>query len=140
VNQPGAMLDELVKLCGMRTTFVDGEVKLARVTAEQAQESLKRLKELQDLREGELARGAAVGALAGPVISGTSRVISGVRRPQNIVRQVAADAVTGAAFGGAIPFARNQLERTVEREKLKDYAEAGRSRTMRRRIKRSLGI
>jgi hypothetical protein len=135
-----SMLDELVKLCAMKFVVEEGTVKMARVTAQQAQQSLQRLDELQDLRGGELARGAGVGAAAGPAIGLGGRLISGARSPKHLARQVAADAFTGAAFGGAIPFLRNKLEREVEKEKLKDYAEEGRSRTMRRRVKRTLGL
>lgn len=140
MSRTGAMFEELMKLCGLRVTFSDGTVKLAYVTSSQAQDSLKRLKELKELREGELARGAAVGALAGPLITGAGRLLSGAKSPKRAVRQLASDAFTGASFGGALPFVRNQLEQTVAKEKLRDYVAEGRSPTVRRRVKRSLGV
>jgi len=134
------LLDEFVKLCGCKLVIDECQVKVAAVTAEEARNSLGRLDQLESVRKGELGRGALVGAAVGPVMSNVGRLISGGKRPGSMLRQTAAEMTTGAIFGGALPYARNRLERTVEREKLKDYLEGGRSKTLRSKVRRSVGV
>ena len=134
------ILDEFVKLCGFRIIVEGGLPKVAALSSDEAKASLGRLDELENVRQGELGRGALVGAVAGPLIATTGRLVSGAKRPGNVLRQTAAEMTTGAAFGGALPFTRNRLERTVEREKLKGYLEGGSDRTLRNKIRRSVGV
>ena len=123
-----SMLEELTKICADD------------ITQSEARRSLARLKSLESQRTGELLRGAGVGAAAGPVIGAVGRAVSGAAKPRKLLRDVASQAATGAMFGGALPFARTQLERAVEREHLKDYLEGGRRKGFRRTVARTIGV
>jgi len=122
--------------------------KLNAVTRDEAVRSLERLQQLKKQPMGELARGAAVGAIAAPILGLASRKIRGgepiVKGLKALVstggRNLAADSVTGATYGGAVPAARNLLERKVEREKLEDFVAGGKRRGLRRTVARSMGV
>lgn len=110
------------------------------MTVQDARSSLERLDSLNLTRGGELARSAGLGALAGPLVGMASRKVTGGRVPSSMARQVLGDSLVGATYGGGLPFIRNQMERGVERQKLKDYLETGRSKSMRSAVKRQLGL
>jgi len=130
----GAAADEMRKLCAM--------------TTEQARQSLSRLETLKKQPTGELARGAAVGAIAAPLLGVVTRrvrggepVAAGLRALMaKGGRNLAADAITGATYGGAVPAVRNLLERKVETERLQDYVAGGKRRGLRRTVARHVGV
>jgi len=133
-----ALLDELVDL-GLIKIAVEG------ISTQQAQDALRRLRDLEDSKPtaGQLLRGAGVGAIAGPVAAGVSRVISGgVKRGlAGTARDIAGQAASGAIYGGAIPFARHHLESGVEKKKLKGYLDThDRQNRLQGQIKKTLGV
>ena len=126
------------------------------ISHEEAERSLSRLKGLDTSSwTGEQARrGAAVGAVAAPVLSVAQRAISGdpllgsrvgeavkafkgmpaggggklralAKIPLMAARNLAGSAAVGAATGGAMPVIRHEVEREAERGKLKKYIAQG---------------
>ena len=146
--------------------FSDEMLKLSAMTREEAQASLGRLKKLEEKKSGEMTRGALVGAALFPVggalaktVAGTLPLFRGGRRLKSFAnlgqaasnidtgkmgRTWLGDAIIGAVGGGALPVARHQLERNVERERLKDYLseQEGKRRGtgMRQQFARRVGI
>ena len=94
-----AMREELTKLCGEESAL---------------ERSQKRLEVLRRSPVGEQARGAAIGAAAGPLLGTLNRAISGDNSPKNLKRKLVAEAVGGALTGGALPILKNRTERGVE--------------------------
>lgn len=122
------------------------------ISHEEAERSLSRLKGLDTSSwTGEQARrGAAVGAVAAPVLSVAQRAISGdpllggrvgeavkafkgmpaggggklralSKIPMMAARNLAGSAVVGGITGGAMPVIRHEVEREAERGKLRKY-------------------
>ncbi len=119
----------------------EGQLKVAaaEVTRQDAQGALGRLEELEATRPtgGQLTRGALVGASVGPIASNISKLISSskLHSPREIVGQ----AVSGAMFGGAMPYAKHEVESGAERRKLKSYISAGHGGRLATQIENKLG-
>lgn len=97
----------------------------AAVTPEAAQDSLRHLQELNRTRPSgdQLQRGAAVGALVGPVAASMSKTIAGTWKPSAVgnLRELAASSASGAVFGGLMPAVRHKLESRAETGKLEQF-------------------
>lgn len=128
-----------------RSAFFDEMGKLASkpVTKSDAERNLRKLRTLETgaPTRGELLRGAGMGALAGPMISAASKTVAGgwQKGLSSNLRDVAGQAITGAAYGGALPFLRHRTEHGVARKRLKSYAEEGRGGKLKKKIQRTLG-
>lgn len=124
--------------------------KLANITDTEALDTLKKLRKLDREKPtaGELGRGAAVGAAAMPVISATSKLIAGGsttpggvgRKLIGGARQLAASSVSGAAFGGGLPYLRHRAEYESKKQKLREYLDGSKRVGLRNHIKRNLGV
>lgn len=118
-----AFIDELSHLHAV----TEGQLKAASdVTQEQAETALKRLAYLDAgaPTAGQLSRSAAVGAIATPLASNISRLISHgeFSRPRDIAGQIAG----GLVMGTAMPLAKHKMETSAERRVLRDYINQGR--------------
>lgn len=95
--------------------------KLADVTRTDAQAAFDRLEQLESARPtaSQLARGALVGSVAGPIASNISKVISSghLHTPREIAGQV----VGGLLMGTAVPLAKQTVDAHAEKSVLKDY-------------------
>ncbi len=122
------------------------------ISHEEAERALNRLKGLDTASwTGEQARrGAAVGAVAAPVLSVAQRAVAGdplfggrvhgaikdfkglpaggggklralAKIPALAARNLAGSALTGAVGGGALPVIKHEVEREAERGKLRRY-------------------
>jgi len=142
VVEKKAFFEELCALnvCSSR----EAEKVAEEVTKTEAQVALRRLKKLEKKKPslGELGRGAAAGAVVGPVAATASRMVSGGWRRGVIknIRDVAAPAASGAVFGSLLPTARHHLERESEKEKLRDFIEQSPRSKLRRKLKKTLGV
>ena len=137
-----ALIDELRALDAVSSSQLD---KLAsEVTSEQAAVALKKLRTLEKSKPtgGELARGAAVGAVAGPVAANLSKVIAGGPKAglTKSLREIAGQAASGAVYGGGLPFVRHRLERAAEMQKLREYAGEHKRGTLRGKIRKATGL
>jgi hypothetical protein len=103
-----------------RETLFDELVKLGAISDETARRSLDRLDSLEKNKTtpGQVARYGTVGALAAPAIGVLGNVIEG--KPTSL-RGVGANAIKGALSSGAIPIARQALDRRAEIGTLKQY-------------------
>jgi hypothetical protein len=131
-----AFADELGKL----DAVTPGQLKVAsEVSREDAQAALQRLQRLEASgpTRGQLLRGAAIGALTGPLASNVSKVISQgeFHSPREIAGQVAG----GLIMGTAVPLVRQKIESTAERRTLKDYVDAGHGGRLVNQIESKLG-
>lgn len=102
----------------------DEQLKVAAdLSRDDAEHALHRLEGLETARPtgGQLLRGAAVGAIASPIASNISRLISHgeFTHPRDIAGQVAG----GLVMGTALPFAKHKLETGAERKTLRNYIE-----------------
>ena len=134
-----AMADELLKLAE------DG------VSTGEALEAFKRLRKLEKSAptKGQLLRGAGIGAVAGPAAGAIADVIQGgaggagkglTKALTAGGRKLLARASTGAIYGGALPYARHQLERQAELEKLRSYVGESKRGKLRSKIRKVTGI
>jgi len=136
-----AMLEELGALNALPKVASDG------ISDEEAAAALARLKKLEASKPtvGETGRAALVGSVVGPAASLAWRAIAGKhgRHGQDIwpgVRPILATAGHGAVFGGAMPVARATLERSVEKQKLREYIGEKPRGSLRSKIKRTTGL
>lgn len=148
--------------------FTDEFCKLAAqpITRDEAERSLGKLKDIEDSQDmGALGRSAATGAAIMPVAGLAARGVAGTqkllkpgakikgRNPLSLAkaidwkslgRQGAADSMYGAIGGGALPLAREKVETTAQKEKLRtfiDQEEGNRGpRSLRRQIRQSVGV
>lgn len=104
-----------------RETFFDELVKLGAISDETARRSLDRLDSLEKSKATpkQVLRYGTVGALAAPAIGALGNVIEG--KPLEGLRTIGAQAVKGALGSGAIPIARQALDRRAEMGTLKKY-------------------
>lgn len=146
-----AMSDELLKIAAME----------AGVTEEQALASLSRLRALEETKpsRAELARGA----LAGSVVGGTGRILSGavagdlktptmeglraaagvgakLKQFTPIARQLGGALIPGAMIGAALPVVKNYMGAEAEKEKLRQYLGTSELDPTRSKIKQTLGV
>lgn len=114
------------------------------ISTQQAEDALRRLRDLESskLTKGQLVRGAGLGAVAGPAVGALGRLISGgpKRTLTNVGRDVASQAVTGAAMGGGLPFVRHKLDAEAETRKLKEYLGYKPKSQLGQRIEKTLGV
>jgi uncharacterized protein YcfJ len=99
----------------------------ADVTREDASAALGRLHQLEanGPTPAQVARGAAVGALAGPIASNVNKFIG--KGEFHSPREIAGQVAGGLIMGTAVPLMRRKLETTAERRTLRDYINAGHS-------------
>lgn len=126
-----SMVEELLALGAITNNQAIALDKTAEnIPATEARYSLRRLKRLEEGRPtlDQLGRGAAVGAVVGPLAALAGRAIAGkaVRAPtdQQLLpktRQLLAQAGSGAVFGGGMPALTNKIEREAEIKTLKNY-------------------
>jgi Domain of unknown function (DUF6321) len=120
-------------------SMVDELAKLGTISDEEAAKALERYESLErgTPTRGQVARYAALGAVAGPVIGAAGKAIAGGRAPGEsmarfltgakapgalgIVRGVAGDAAKGAISAGAVPLIRQHLDRKAEMGTLREY-------------------
>lgn len=147
-----AMIDELRALNAVTPFQLEklAEDKSDRISTWEALAAYKRLKRLDKKKPetGQLARGAGVGAVAGPIILGVGDLIAGkhgkgVKKSigkalQIGTRKVLARAAVGAGYGGAIPYARHKVEHEYEKGKLKKYISEHKGGKLRKKLKRKL--
>lgn len=129
--------------------------KEKQITTREAEEAFKRLRSLERSApsKGSLMRGAAVGALAAPAVGALVDVISpkalgGGAAPKikmlrslgRGTRKVLGRSVQGAAYGGALPYARHRLEREVEMQKLREYVGERKRGKLRGKIRKTVGL
>lgn len=140
-----AMLDELRAL-GAAT---EGQLKklAAELTPDQAQESAKRLRGLEESAPSpaKMLRGAAVGAVVQPLASLAFRAAAGpefrMGKNINLGRRVnMANAVQGAIFGSLVPAGQHKLETEVEKQKLREYLGTHQRGTVRGQIRKMTGL
>lgn len=122
----GISFEAFVEELGQLGAVTEGQLqKVAEVTREQAQQALQHLDHLESERPtlGQLARGAAVGSVVGPVASNVSKLISAghLHTPREVAGQVAG----GVIFGTATPLLKHKVETGTERRTLKDYVNSG---------------
>lgn len=106
----------------MITRFEACLLKLADVTRQEAQRSLERLEGIDAGRPtgGQLARGALVGSIAGPVASNLNRLIG--KGEFHSPREIAGQIAGGLIMGTAVPLAKREVDAFAERKVLNDYA------------------
>lgn len=114
------------------TPFEACLLKLAEVAQDEAQRALNRLEWLETGRPSneQLARGALIGSIVGPVASGASKLISTGKfhTPREVAGQVAGGLITGTA----LPFMKHHLDTHAERKKLQDYVSGHHGRLAKR--------
>lgn len=145
--------------------FTDEFCKLSArpISKEEAEKSLRKLKGMEEDRDlGALGRSAGVGAALMPGAGMAARLVAGtqkfmkpgksfnIKRPwqgvnvSSLGRQAASDAMYGAIGGGAIPLAREKVESTVQKERLRDYIDQHEGRqggkSFRRQVKGAIGV
>lgn len=148
--------------------FTDEFCKLAArpISEDEARKSLNKIKAMDAQRDmGALGRAAATGAVVAPAAQFLGRTIAGtnkllkpgatfnIRKPGEALkainwgglgRQAAADAAMGSIIGGALPLAREGVERRAQKAKLENYIDqetGGRKgRSLRRQIQASTGL
>lgn len=139
-----AMIRELKSINALTDWQLSKLAELSSMTATEAQNALRRLRDLDRSKPtpGQLARGAGVGAVAGPIAGVISDVITGAKGKTKMdrLRGLLARSVTGATFGGAIPYARHHLEHAVTEQQLKDYLGHSRPGELRSKIRRTIGV
>ena len=93
----------------------------ADVSRPDAQAALDRLETLESARAtpGQLARGALVGSVAGPIASNLSKVIS--TGQFHTPREIAGQVVGGLLMGTAVPLAKQEVDARAERKVLQNY-------------------
>jgi hypothetical protein len=129
--------------------------KLAEVTAEEAEQARKRLKQLEKdaPTAGQLGRGAMVGAAVGPLMGAAMKAVAGspaaagppipVGAKAKVLggaRGALAQSLAGAIYSGGIPYLRHQLEHGVEEQKLREYAGQTHKGRLRGRLKKTFGV
>lgn len=158
------MLDELVKLCGMKFTSEQGTVKLAEVSREEAASALERLKTLEAKKPSaeQLTRGALTGAIVGPGALLASKLVGGgvgkglgtalkargagakatglAKALWGGTRQLGGAAASGAVFGAGLPTVRRHLDEQAEKEKLRQYLGTSKRGRLRRKASKYLGV
>lgn len=112
---------------------------------EDAEAALKRLRRLErsEPTADQLMRGAAVGAVAGPAIGMTSRLIEGGLKGKGLLgtgRAVAGQATSGALLSGVVPYVRYKLDLEAEKEKIRDYLGTSSKGKLRGQIKKRTGL
>lgn len=148
------MRGELTKLCAVDVSRGD------------AVDALSRLRKLEKekVTAEQLTRGAATGAIVGPLAALASKTVGGdtgkaFRKALSTagsgragkakavgkaalmgVRGLGAAASSGAVFGSALPTVRGHLDREAEKDTLRDYVGESRSGKMRRKAKKYLGV
>jgi hypothetical protein len=124
-GRPGVWAGFLSELGGLHAVTPDQLQKVAEVTREQAQQALQHLDTLESQKPtaGQLARGALVGSVVGPVASNVSKLISAghLHTPREVAGQVAG----GVIFGTATPLLKHKVETGTERRMLQDYVNSG---------------
>jgi len=123
-----SMADELERLGGATAGQLEAVRKYAAVSEDEARRSLDRLDALERNRPtvGQAGRYGALGAAGGGLIGAAGNLIehgSPLKgaTPKGKALNLAASAVKGAIGGGAIPLARNQLDRRAETGTLKRF-------------------
>ena len=114
------------------------------ISSQQAEDALRRLRDLESSKpsKDQLLRGAGLGAVAGPTAGALGRLIAGgpKRTLANVGRDIASQAVTGAVYGGGLPFARHKLDAEAEKRKLKEYLGYKPKGQLGQRIEKTLGV
>lgn len=131
-----AFIIELEKLGAV----TEGQLKAAAdVTRDDASAALDRLKRLEGGRptSGQLLRGAAIGALTGPLASNVNKLIS--KGEFHSPREIAGQVAGGLIMGTAVPLVRQKIESSAERKTLKDYVNAGHGGRLATQIQGTLG-
>lgn len=120
-TKTAALADELEALGGVTHGQADALRKHAAVSEEQARRSLDRLQTLEQNKPtlGQAGRYGALGGAGGAVIGAVGNAIEhgGPLKgatPRARLLNVGANIAKGAIGGGAIPLARNQLDRRAE--------------------------
>ena len=137
-----AMLDELIKIA------VDEAA--SGVSTEEALSAAKRLRRLKksEPTRGQLLRGAASGAAILPAVGLISNSIKG-KIPRNALgqlrygklgREVAGDAVRGAAIGSLLPLSRQYLNTAAEKEKIHQFLGTSERGPTRSKVRQTLGV
>jgi hypothetical protein len=101
---------------------IDELLKLGAVSDRQALAALDRLDTLERNKptKKRVARYAAVGAAAAPVIAGVGHLLEGTK-PAKGVRSLVGHAAKGALATGALPLIQQHLDRRGEKKVLKEY-------------------
>lgn len=95
------------------------------VSRDDAAAALERLQALEASGPtgAQMLRGAAVGALAGPLASNVNKLIG--KGQFHTPREIAGQVAGGLIMGTAVPMMRRKIESTAERRTLQNYIEAG---------------
>lgn len=144
-----AMLDEFVKIAVNRAALED-MVDQPGVSAEEAMEAARRLKKLRSsqLTGGQLLRGAVSGATILPAFGLVSNAIKG-KIPRDAAgkliygklgREMAGDAVRGAAVGSLMPMARQYMNTAAEKEKIHQFLGTSDRGPTRSKVRQTLGV
>jgi len=144
-----AMLDEFIKIAVDREALAD-VVEPDAVSAEEAMASARRLRRLRKNKPtgGQLVRGAVSGATILPAFGLISSAIKG-KIPRNAAgalhygklgREVAGDAVRGAAIGSLLPMARQYMNTAAEKEKIHQFLGTSERSPVRSQIRQTLGV
>jgi hypothetical protein len=131
-----AFAEELAQLGAV----TEGQLKVANeVSNEEAERALQRLQHLEASgpTRGQLLRGAAVGAVTGPLASNVSKLIS--KGEFHSPREVAGQIAGGLIMGTAVPLVKQKIESSAERATLKNYVESGRHGRLATQIESKLG-
>lgn len=137
-----AMLDELIKIA------IDEAA--SSVSTEEALSAAKRLRRLRknEPTGGQLIRGAASGAVILPAVGLISNSIKG-KIPRNALgqlqygklgREMAGDAVRGAAIGSLLPLSRQYMNTAAEKEKIHQFLGTSERGPTRSKIRQTLGV
>lgn len=120
------------------------------VTGEEAQAAARQLRKLQKSKQtsGQLLRGAVSGAAILPIFAQGANVIKGKtpRLPSGALnygklgRELAADAIRGAAIGSVLPMARQHMNTEAEKEKIHRYLDTSERGPVRSKVRRVLGV
>lgn len=115
-----------------------GHQKTAEITDEQAIETLKHLKKLEDQQPAlaEMGRDSLVGALLGAGLGFTSNRITGSKIP--VGRQMLAQSLGGAVLSGLAPTLKRQWNRSADMATLHAYLDQGGRDRQGRRLQRKL--
>lgn len=146
-TEPPAVVDSMSKL--------QSSSEEKQITTREAEDAFRRLRGLERSApsKGSLMRGAAVGALAAPAVGALVDVISpkalgGGAAPKikmlrslgRGTRKILGRSVQGAAYGGALPYARHRLEREAEMQKLREYVGEKKRGKLRGKIRKATGL
>jgi hypothetical protein len=120
------------------------------VTSEEAMDAARQLRRLHKSKQtkGQLLRGAVSGAAILPVFAQGANIIkgkvphlpSGGLNYNKLGREVAGDALRGAAIGSLLPMARQHMNTEAEKEKLKRYLGTSEVGPTRSKVRRVLGV